>query len=100
MGKYVDINVNLCVENTEISGSRLLFLIIFNPNKLAVADLRATSYVCQSRSKFFHFHAVFGEIWPNNRLIPILLELAPTWEILDPPLLRERLLGKIARCLK
>ena len=30
--------------------------------------------------KFLHFHAVFGENRPNNRLAP------PVWEILDPPL--------------
>ena len=27
--------------------------------------------------KFLHFHAVFGKNWPNNRLAPPLLGLAP-----------------------
>ena len=35
------------------------------------------------------FHAVLSEIWPNNRLAP--LGLAPPPEILDPPLIRNRL---------
>ena len=29
-------------------------------------------------SKFFHFHAVFGKIWPNNRLAP------PPWGLTLP----------------
>ena len=33
-----------------------------------------------SRSNFLHFHTVYGEIWPNNRLEPP----PPVWEILDP----------------
>ena len=35
-----------------------------------------------SPSKFLHFHAVFGEIWPNNRLAPPLR--------LSPPLVNPR----------
>ena len=27
--------------------------------------------------KFLHFHAVFGKNWPNNRLVPPPLGLAP-----------------------
>ena len=34
---------------------------------------------------FFHFYAVFGENWPNNRLAPQPLELAP--QSPDPSLL-------------
>ena len=37
--------------------------------------------------KFLHFHAVFGNNWPNNRLAPPLWAWHPLlWEILDPPL--------------
>ena len=38
-------------------------------------------------SYFFHFHAVSGYKWPNNRLAPPPPGLAPpNWESLDPPL--------------
>ena len=47
-------------------------------DKTSVADLRG--------SKFFQFHAVFGEIWQNCLLSPPG-GLAPhLGEILDPPL--------------
>ena len=37
---------------------------------------------------FLHFHVVFSEIWPNNRLAHSSLGLEPlVWEILDPPLM-------------
>ena len=47
-------------------------------NRLAVADLRGAqgTRAPPSGPKFLHFHAVFGENWPNNRLAPPL-ELAP-----------------------
>ena len=36
------------------------------------------------RSNFFHFHAVFGKFWPNNRLAPPFRFAAPNpWEILN-----------------
>ena len=38
-----------------------------------------------SGPNFLHFHAVFGENWPNNRLAPPP-GFAPPGEILDPPL--------------
>ena len=38
-----------------------------------------------SRSNFLHFDAVLGKFWPNNRLAPSPLELAPPLcEMLDP----------------
>ena len=36
--------------------------------------------------KFLHFHAVFGENWPNNRLAPSYGLGTFLWEILNPPL--------------
>ena len=39
-------------------------------------------------SKFFQFHAVFGENWQNRMLAPSLESWCPhLGEILDPPLL-------------
>ena len=38
--------------------------------------------------EFFRFHAVFGKIWQNCMLVPLLGELAPSLgEILDLPLI-------------
>ena len=38
-------------------------------------------------SKFFQFHAVFGEIWQNRMLVPPMESWRPLLrEILDPPL--------------
>ena len=34
----------------------------------------------QNHCYFLHFHAIFGEIWPNNSLVLSI------WEILNPPL--------------
>ena len=39
-----------------------------------------------SRSKFFHSHAVFANIFPDNMLTHFYKELAPLWKILDPSL--------------
>ena len=39
-----------------------------------------------SRFKFFHFHAVFGKEFPNNRLGHPLRSWCPLKKILDPPL--------------
>ena len=36
-------------------------------------------------SNYLHFHAVFGIIWTNNRLVPFR-GYRPLWEILDTPL--------------
>ena len=54
---------------------------------LPVADLHSKilDAVPPPPSNFLHFHAVFGEIWPNNRFPPILGWRLPVWEILDPP---------------
>ena len=41
----------------------------------SVADLRGGAP--PSSPKFLHFHAVFGKNWPNNRLAPPPLGLAP-----------------------
>ena len=38
-----------------------------------------------TRANFLHFHAVFDEIWPNNRLAPLFWVSASLWEIPDPP---------------
>ena len=41
-------------------------------------------------SKFFQFHAVFGEIWQNHMLAPPSRVGAPDLgEILDPPLVHD-----------
>ena len=53
-----------------------------------VADLRGDTRDAPPGSKFFQFHAVFGEIWQNCMLAPLPPE---SWrpllgEILDPPL--------------
>ena len=51
----------------------------FNGYFVSVVDLRGgTRDACPpSGPKFLHFHAVFGENWPNNRLAPPPLGLVP-----------------------
>ena len=52
-----------------------------------VADVHI-NILTRLQSNFFHFHAVFRKIWPNNRLTP--LRLAPPMEILDSHLKTEQ----------
>ena len=39
-----------------------------------------------SQSNFFHFNAVVGKIWLNNRLVVASEISGSLWEILNPPL--------------
>ena len=60
-----------------------------NWTRRAVADLHSKILdACPPRgSKFFEIHAVFGKIWQNHMLAPLLGSWRPLLgEILDPPL--------------
>ena len=71
----------------------LKFILVYFSQNITVADLHskildARSPFLPAPSKFFQFHAVYGEIWQNRMLtIPAPEGWRPhLGEVLDPPL--------------
>ena len=74
---------NITFANFVCRRNTFLGLLLCYPHPTALAD--------PSRSNFFHVHAVFGTILPNNGFSAQtqgLVPPPPVWEILDPPLHR------------